>query len=376
MNECPDGTGDPNNYAAVIYLYAADLVLEQTAGPSVGGVGGELATAATVSGTSKVGFAATDPGAGVYEAVFTVDGQVVERTPLDENGGKCVNVGQTSDGLPAFLSPQPCERSVSADVGLDTTRLGNGAHHLVVSVTDAAGNQATVLERTITVANPIPPGAPNGTNASTQATLVAAWQGTGLGHLTVGFGRPATIVGRLTAPGGVPIAGAQLEVLATDAYGGAKPVAMGSPLTDSDGRFTIEVPAGASSRTVRIVYRSHHDEPLPTVTRAVGLNVHAGITLTVAPRTASVGRSIHFHGRLRGGPVPSEGKQLVLEARSPGGPWIEFDVIRTDGKGRYHASYRFKFPGPAAYQFRVLSEPESDYPYAEGASGVVNVHER
>ena len=66
----------------------------------------------------------------------------------------------------------------------------------------------------------------------------------------------------------------------------------------------------------------------------------------------------------------------MLEARSPGGPWIEFDVVRTDARGRYHASYRFKFPGPADYQFRVLCEPESDYPFATGSSNVVGVRER
>ena len=98
--------------------------------------------------------------------------------------------------------------------------------------------------------------------------------------------------------------------------------------------------------------------------------------MTVAPRTASVGRSIFFHGRLLGGPIPAGGKQLVLEARSPGGPWIEFDVIRTGAHGRYHASYRFKFPGPARYQFRVSCEPESDFPFAAGSSNVVGVRER
>ena len=66
----------------------------------------------------------------------------------------------------------------------------------------------------------------------------------------------------------------------------------------------------------------------------------------------------------------------MLEARSPGGAWIEFDVIRTGAKGRYRASYRFKFPGPARYQFRVLSKYEADFPFAEAASNVVGVRER
>ncbi len=69
-------------------------------------------------------------------------------------------MGGTTDGLPAFLYTQPCPAAVSADVPFDTTALSNGVHHLVVSVTDAAGNAATVLDREITVANPLPPGGP------------------------------------------------------------------------------------------------------------------------------------------------------------------------------------------------------------------------
>ncbi len=56
----------------------------------------------------------------------------------------------------------------------------------------------------------------------------------------------------------------------------------------------------------------------------------------------------------------------MLEARSPGSPWIEFKVVRTDAHGRYRASYRFKFAGPANYRFRARSEAESDFPFAGG----------
>lgn len=376
-SKCATGFGDPNSYAAVVYLFAADLTLEQTAGPSASDVSGELASAPAVSGTSDVAFTATDPGSGVYQAVFSVDGQVVQRTGLDENGGMCRDVGETTDGLPAFLSPQPCERSLSTDVGFDTTRVSNGTHHLVVSVTDAAGNSVAVLDRTIAVANPLAPGTPgppNGANASSQATLAVAWKGSRRERMIVGYGHAEAVLGQLSAPGAAPITGAQIEVLAMPSYAGAKP----KPtilLTGPDGRFAVRVPAGASSRTLRFAYRSHLGDPLPAVTRTLTLGVRAGIALTIAPRTASVGRTIHFHGHLRGGPVPHDGKQLILEARSRGGRWIEFDVIRTDSRGRYRASYTFKFPGPADYQFRVRSEPESDYPFLAGASGAIGVHE-
>ncbi|MHB8243070.1 MAG: hypothetical protein ACYDHN_13900 [Solirubrobacteraceae bacterium] len=377
--ECGDHFGDPNHYAAVVYLYAADLTLEQQAGPSAGNAGGELASAPTVGGTSDLTFAASDPGAGVYEAQFSVDGQVVQSSVVDENGGRCKNVGETSDGRPAFLYLQPCLASVSADVGLDTTRIANGVHHLVVSVLDAAGNAAPVLDRQITIYNKPPPGTPgppNGVNASTQASLVVRWKHSAKAAITSSYGSSHAIVGRLTAAAGVPIVGAQIEVLAKQSLTGTRAVALASPRTDSRGDFTLRLARGLSSRSLRFVYRAHLGDPVAAASRTLRLNVRAPILLAIAPRITSVGRSIAFHGRLRGGPVPAEGKQLILEARAPGSSWIEFQVVRTDARGRFHAGYRFKFPGPAVYQFRARSEPESDYPFAAGASRAVAVRER
>jgi hypothetical protein len=376
---CQPNVGDANGYAAVVYLYAADLTLEQTEGPHVSAVTGELTSAPAIRGQSDVAFDATDAGSGVYEAVFNVDGQTVQRTVIDGNGGRCRDVGQTSDGAPAFLYVQPCLASASADVPFDTKSVANGAHHLVVDVIDAAGNAAPVLDRTVTIANPPPPGVPgppNGSNASTQAAMSVRWSATRRATLLSGYGRSQVVAGRLTGPGGTPIVGAAIDVRATPAYAGARPVAMSSPRTDSAGRFSIRLPRGASSRTLDFAYRAHVGDALPVVTRTLQLRVRAGVALRVSPHTTGVGSTIFFRGRLLGGPVPRGGKQLVLEARSPGSAWIEFKVVHTDARGRYRSSYRFKFPGPADYSFRARSELESDYPYAPGASNVVHVHER
>ncbi len=334
-------------------------------------------------------FSASDPGSGVYEAVFTVDGSVLQRTVLDEDGGRCRDVGGTSDGLAAFLYVKPCVASLSSDVPLDTTRLTNGVHHLQVSVIDAAGNSAPVLDRNVMVANPVAPGgtpaasaaagagagAPNGTPFSEQATLSVAWKGSHSARLSSAFGRTHVVTGRLTAPGGAPIAGAQIEVLATPAFAGAQAAAMASPRTAADGSFTLRVPGASSSRTLRFAYRAHLGDPLPVATRTLSLSVSAALRLSISPRTSSVGGRIFFSGRLLGGPVPQSGKLLVLEARSAGRSWIKFNVVRSDRRGGYRSSYRFRFAGPATYRFRVVSEPEADYPYASGASNQVKVLE-
>src|SRR5438128_1902505 len=161
--QCPEGQADANGYAAVVNVYAVDLTLAQDAGPTADNVGGELASAPVLRGTSDVTFSASDPASGVYEALFSIDGQLVQSSVVDANGGRCANVGGTSDGLAAFLYAQPCKASVSADVGFDTTQVASGEHHLVVSVIDAAGNSAAVLDRQVKVLNePLACQAPTG----------------------------------------------------------------------------------------------------------------------------------------------------------------------------------------------------------------------
>ncbi len=162
---------------------------------------------------------------------------------------------------------------------------------------------------------------------------------------------------------------------ALPAFEGARPLAMASPRTGRGRPLQRPLPRRRVLAHAALRVQQPPRNTPPVAARTLTLNVRAGVSLTVAPHTASVGSSIFFHGRLRGGPIPRDGKQLVLEARSPGSPWLEFDVVRTNARGRFRASYRFKFPGPASYQFRVLSEPESDYPFAEGSSDVVAVRE-
>jgi hypothetical protein len=425
---CPEGKNDPGGYAAVVYLYAADLILEQVSQPTVvpGSVGGELATASTVSGTASLTFSAEDAGSGVYRAVVSVDEKPVGATVLDSNGGRCADVGQTSDGLAAFLYLRPCAPAVSADVPLDTTTLADGTHHLVVTVTNAAGNSTVVLDRKIDVANqtssgsgstsestsggstsggsaaggstttlsgassalttasapasgasgsPPPPGAPNGTPATAQAILTARWRATRRATLVGRWGRAQAIAGRLTTAQGTPIADALVEAIATPSSQGAAARVVAGPRTDSAGRFSLRLPGASGSERVVLAYRAHLGDPLPAVTRTLTLSVPACLTLRVAPRVSHRGGTIAFTGLLRG-PVPPGGKQLVLQARAPGAEWRTFQALSTDRRGRFRARYRFRLAGPIVYRFRVLSPREADFPFAAGRSNVVAVRER
>lgn len=401
---CPEGKKDTGGYAADVYLYAADSVLEQTTQPTItpGTVAGELATAPKLSGTTSVTFEASDAGSGIYQAIVEVDEKTVGSTVLDSNGGHCADVGQTTDGLPAFLYLQPCAALVSADVPLDTTSLSNGVHHVVVSVADAAGNRTVVIDRKVEVANTVPAAtsstgaltqsvggstaqggvsgltaaaSPNGSRATTQAVLTAHWGASAKTAIVGRWGHAQTITGRLASATGVPISGATVEVMATPSAQGARASALGAARTTANGSFSLRVSPHASSESLTIAYRAHAGDPVPAATSTLVLRVPASLTLHVTPRTSHAGGRIVFKGLLRGGHIPSSGKQIVLQARAPRAGWRTFEVLSTDRHGRYRASYRFRLPGPIRYRFRALSRQEADFPFASGSSNTVTVFE-
>lgn len=153
-------------------------------------------------------------------------------------------------------------------------------------------------------------------------------------------------------------------------------MALASVSTGADGSFRVHLPASTPSTRLTLAYSSHSGQPAPDVSAALDLTVPAGLTLHVAPRVSHVGGTIAFTGTLHGGPLPSGGKQLVLEARTLAGSWRQFQVLSTAAHGHYRAGYRFRLSGPITYEFRAVSPHEADFPYATGSSNVVRVRER
>lgn len=368
-------------------VYAADIDLVDNTPPIVSGVSGPLVAGGTLTGTQAISFNASDGQSGVYSGSLLVDGHMVSSQILDANGGACQSLGVTADGQRSFEHAQPCKPSVSGNLTLNTNQLTAGQHSLELIVDDAAGNQTIASNGTITTAGsaagssssaaPIGPcaAAAQGSGAgTTEPQLTARWTTTAKALRTGRYGAVQRIAGRLTAPGGAGIAGAAIAVCDTPAYHGAGIRSIGSVSTGPTGQWSFTLPRGVSSSALRFVYPSPQNAALAAAAATLRLSVHAGISLKIAPRSVSVGRKIRFSGVLHGTPIPSGGKQLVLEASS-GKEWIQFNTIRTNSSGHYRATYRFKFPGPITYKFRVRSPSEADFPYLNGASNVVTVHE-
>ena len=367
--KCPVGVGDARGYAAVAYLYAADLVLEQNEGPSASNVSGPLATENPVHGTSDVVFSATDPGAGIYQALFSVDGTVVQSALVNENGGHCRNVGQTTDGLAAFLYVQPCLKSVTAAVGFDTTAVSNGPHHLIVSVSDPAGNTATVLDRSVVVQNELGicnaecDGHASLHTADAQLlrrTITRRYANSGL-----------TLTGQLVDHAAVPIKGAMLELRQQASYPGAPNVLVATTTTDAKGGWKLRVPRGPS-RLITVGYRSRSNNPTFATQLQYRETVAAGVRLS-APRRARPGRAFAFRGGLAGGYIPPGGALVSLEIFF-GGEWREIALLRTNRRGAFAYRYTFAAIGPATYRFRAQLPHTIGYPFASGASRSSYIH--
>lgn len=411
---CP---GSWNPTAAAQISSGSFTILDPTV-PTVSNVTGSLIAGGALSGTDSIDFTASDSGGGVYSTTLQIDGETIVSETPNTNGGMCVNLAPAGEPTMAFASPQPCPAEENVSLSVGTSKLAPGAHHLRVTIMDAAGEEAVAYDGTITVAGSTtsptntttnststgstgntssmtagntgsagtpgtpPPtstasgpgrGAPNGADASDQASLTARWARTAKAALTESYGASERITGRLTTSSGQPIAGASIDASETPTCAGARVQALPSPDTGPDGEWSLTLPSGTPSSSLRFAYRSHLNDTTPAATAALTLRVHAGVALGIAPHISSVGRRIYFSGVVHG-PIPTGGKQLVLEASS-GGEWVQFDTVHTNAQGRYHASYRFKFPGPVTYRFRVVSPYEADFPFLAGKSDDVAVHE-
>jgi hypothetical protein len=148
----------------------------------------------------------------------------------------------------------------------------------------------------------------------------------------------------------------------------------GGARTRADGRFTLIVPRGASSRTLLLRYRSHAEDTVAAAEARLRLRVRAGIGLAAASRAVARGHVVALEGRLVGGPLPPSGKLVEVQARRGGHPWTTVRVLRASPDGRFATRYPLWRRGVC--RLRVLVRAAGDYPYATGVSRVVRVRVR
>jgi hypothetical protein len=372
-----------------VSLTRADITLFHAADPTVANISGSLLAPGVLHGSVNLLFSAYDQGAGIYQAIFQVDGHTVASQVVDSNSGRCQNVGGTTDGTFAFLYTEPCKRQVSADLSFDTTQILDGTHRLKVLVQNATGDIATVVDTTITVenralqsgysplehANPLlgdgvlTHGACNGTGCDNQARIVVNRWTRILTHTY--RGSVVKLSGRLVSHTGAQIVGAQLDLIQRPAATGYGPVVIATTTTGPDGSWTLVAPRGPS-RELEVAYRSHVGDPAYAAHVELSERIKAPVTLS-APRHVEAGVSFLFRGRLFGGYIPPGGSLVSVEIFY-GGEWRLLVNTRTGKNGAFRYRYAFE-PGypPTRYQFRatVLSIP--GYPFTTGHSRTIRV---
>jgi hypothetical protein len=385
--QCDGEPGGPDCQAGAVHAWMhvirSEITLTDESPPDAGPATGSAALSSRWDGTQVFAFPATDHGGGVHRAVLAIDGAPVLARTIDDRGGRC---DDTTAGARVFASPQPCPTSVDALFTVDANVLPAGQHDVTVQVADAAGNVRTVYAARKTIAAPakrIGPGSDlaergpaNGENASDDARLSVRWARTKRATLTAPYGRRNVIRGRLTAAGGAGIRNAKVEMLtAIDGRAGA-PLDKGGARTRRDGRFTLILPANASSRTLVLRYRSHANDTVSIAEATLRVRVKAGVRLRVAPHVAARGHTVRLSGWLVGRPLPATGKVVELQARSPGERWITFRTVRASRRGRFATRYKFRQSGPALYLMRARVREADDYPYATGVSHSARVRVR
>jgi hypothetical protein len=363
---CEGGTTGPIGYAGIA---SATITLEDNSPPKVTVVGGTLTTRTELEGEQNLAITGTDTGSGIYQASLEVDGKETQSTTVDDNNGHCENVGQTTDGRPAFLYPVPCALEVNDQyVFFNMAGIPDGPHRLTVLLTDAAGNATTVLNREAIVGR----GACNGT-CGDRAKLAVS-DAKLLKPITRRYARSGLrLSGALREPTGSPVAGARLELLQQASYTGAPMRAIATTATDAAGGWTFVVPRGPS-RVLLVAWRSHALDAGYAAQLEYHESVFADIGLK-APRRVRAGVPFDFRGGLVGGYIPPERSTVEMEIFFLG-RWRTIETLRTSSRGRFAYRYTFSTGAGSSYRFRASIQYTRAYPFLASASRSVRVRVR
>jgi hypothetical protein len=196
--------------------------------------------------------------------------------------------------------------------------------------------------------------------------------------LTVRFGAPALLSGRLTRADGAGIGGRELRVVSRPSRGALAPRAVETVRTGDQGGFELALPPGPSRRVTVAFLGDGGLEP--ATRRSLELRVRAGISLRAVPRSLRTGEVVRLSGRVRskGAAIPRRGKLIAIQyLEEASNRWRPVLVTRTDHHGRFRASYRFRYvTARATIRLRATALAEERWPYVPGASSPVTVKVR
>jgi hypothetical protein len=255
--------------------------------------------------------------------------------------------------------------------------LDTGTFVFRADAADAAGNTASTSLRAdgtqMAIRRVPPPRVPKA-----KSRLFARLRG---GHgrgdsLTVPFGAPALISGRLTrAAEGAGVGDREIRVVSHPSRGALVPIGVAATRTGEAGGFELRLPPGPSRR-VTVSFAG--DGGLEAASRpGLELRVRSGVSLRVAPMILRTGEALRLAGKVmsRGAPIPRRGKLVAIQyLEQATHRWRPVLVTRTDHHGRFRAHYRFRYvSGRASIRLRATALAEEHWPYAPGSSPPLTV---
>jgi hypothetical protein len=167
----------------------------------------------------------------------------------------------------------------------------------------------------------------------------------------------------LSNPDGQPLEDVPVQVFSRPDIPGAGFAAAAVVRTDRGGRFTYKV-RGTTSRTLR--FRYDGSSRIRPSSADVKVRVPARSTFRLSPRNIVNGQTVTFTGRVKGGPIPANGKLIQLQKRS-GRTWLPFRVVRTNAAGRWrHVEPVVSVRGVVIFHLRAQIPAEGGFPYATG----------
>lgn len=298
------------------------------------------------SGRRKLKIDAADAGGGLKSLALVLDGKEVAIVPFSrrvDSGCGAVLAGRAS-------CPNRSQRSFD----IDTALLANGAHELVLRLRDAAGNQVDSAPLLITTNNPTAPGV----FTRLTAGLGTSSENARLPSRKLRYGTPATLAGFVTNAAGAGMPNVRVRI--TPRIGGPKGSARAviETTTDATGRYGIPVPVGPS-RSFEV--RSFAGEAVSAVTRA-NLSVAVPVRLRASRRGRRV---VRLRGSVPADPRPAQGVLVDIQAKS-GKRYFPFRVLRTDPRGNFSLTYRFR--GRGTFRVRAVVKQQGGLPFATGRS--------
>jgi hypothetical protein len=350
-----DSGGSEGVWSRVLVHYAY-LLLSSSHAPVASDFSGTLLSP-DAHGTATLSFAAEVPGGpGIYKVVATIDGKPVYDATPNTNGGRCAALAtDRATGALLFGYQQPCLRALTVDLTVRTTTLRDGAHELVIVVTDAAQNSQTVLRQPITINNrttasstltsdppessagpsPAAPGAaPAAVDAVYKVALDAGTQRLTRGVRNVWALSGLKLSGTLQSPPGETAAGVAVTLFARSALDFG-PRAVARTTTDAAGRWTLRAPRGPS-RTLTITWGAR-----PDPTSSLAIRIRQTVRPRISLRVEALGRGkVRFSGRLRFEPLEHPRPLIAIQTLNANRHWGNVaTLLRVGPSGAYSVIY-------------------------------------